>query len=139
MKDQKISSSVKGKNYERCARAYCRTKGFKILHHNLRVKKTEIDCLAWNPKSGCYEIIEVRGRANRKYPPSKFISPRKLERLRAFALQLACYKKVAVRITLLEVLGELPKAHLQWGLDWCPEKLGLELRAYEIDAGVELS
>ena len=123
-----------GRGYERCVRAYCRKKGFKILKQNLRTNKTEIDCLAWDSKFHCYWVIEVRGRSNELYQPSRYISPSKLRKLRNFAFHLASEKKISVRICLLEVIGKLPQEHIQWGLEWFPERLGLMLRDYEIDA-----
>ncbi len=127
-----LTSSEKGNLYERCARAYCRKKGFQILKQNLRVKNTEIDCLAWDSKRNIYIVIEVRGRCNRNYAPSKFLSPRKMLKLRQFAVSLAQQKKSSVRIFLLEVIGPLPHAYLRWGIEYFPEKLGLCIMDYEI-------
>jgi len=133
MKHSKENKSEKGKQYERCVRAFCRSKGFKILHQNLRTPKTEIDCLAWDPRLQQFIVIEVRGRSNLKYPPSKFISPQKLKKLRDFSFFLAWTKKRSVKLYLLEILGPLPKEHLRWGLEFFPELLGLQIKSYAID------
>jgi len=133
MENKKNNSTEKGRSYEKCVRAYCRRKKLTILKQNLRVKRTEIDCLAWDSNLNQYVIIEVRGRSNSKFPPSKFISPQKLKRLKDFAMSLVFREKKSVRLYLLEVIGVLPKAHLNWGLEIFPEKLGLQMQDYQID------
>jgi len=131
MKSQ-TTTKQKGDLYERCATAYCRKKGFKVLGKNLRMSRGEIDCLAWDENKNTLIIIEVRGRSNEKYLPSRFIAPQKIERLKTLAMSLVQQKRCSVRIYLLEVIGTLPEAHLQWGLSYFPEKLGLKIRDYEI-------
>ncbi len=123
-----------GRSYERCVKAFCRKKGLRIVQQNLRQKSTEIDCLAWDPQFRRYWVIEVRGRSNARYRPSHCIGPRKLKKLRDFAFRLSCEKKTSVKICLLEVIGKLPVVHAQWGLEWFPERLGLILKDYEIEA-----
>ncbi|MCX6103929.1 MAG: YraN family protein [Proteobacteria bacterium] len=132
IKKSQTTTKEKGDLYERCAVAYCRKKGFKILGKNLRINRGEIDCLAWDENKNTLIIIEVRGRSSEKYLPSRFISPQKVERLKTLAMSLVQQKRCSVRIYLLEVIGTLPEAHLQWGLSYFPEKLGLKIRDYEI-------
>lgn len=128
----RITTKKKGDLYERCAVAYCKKKGFKVLGKNLRINRGEIDCLAWDENKNTLIIIEVRGRSNEKYLPSRFISPQKVERLKTLAMSLVQQRGCSVRIYLLEVIGTLPHAHLQWGLSYFPEKLGMKIRDYEI-------
>jgi Holliday junction resolvase-like predicted endonuclease len=123
----------RGASYEKCAVAYCRRKKLKIISKNLRIRKGEIDCLAWNSKNQKLILIEVRGRINSKYRPSRFIAPQKIKKLKELAVRLAYRHRCSVRIVLLEVIGDLPKDHLLWGLEWFPERLGLVLRDYEIE------
>ena len=132
IKKSQTTTKEKGDLYERCAVAYCRKKGFKILGKNLRINRGEIDCLAWDENKNTLIIIEVRGRSSEKYLPSRFIAPQKIERLKTLAMSLVHQKRCSVRIYLLEVTGTLPQAHLQWGLSYFPEKLGLKIRDYEI-------
>jgi hypothetical protein len=127
------TTRTKGQAYEKCVRAFCRRKRFKILHQNLRLKEGEIDCLAWDASNGRLIIVEVRGRANANFAPARFISQKKLSRLKALALSLIQKNRCPVRIYLLEVKGALPKDHLIWGLEYFPERLGLSLKEYEID------
>jgi Holliday junction resolvase-like predicted endonuclease len=127
------NTQFKGLAYEKCARAFCRRKGFKILSQNLRLKGGEIDCLAWDDINKRLIVVEVRGRSNSKYPPARFISHKKIEKLKTLALSLVRQKRCAVRIYLLEVKGNLPKDHLIWGLEYFPERLGLTLKDYQID------
>jgi Holliday junction resolvase-like predicted endonuclease len=127
------STKNKGDQYEKCALAFCRRKGIQVVAQNLRFKEGEIDCLAWDPKQKSLIVIEVRGRTNARYLPSRFISPKKLNRLKSMALTLSREKKCSVRIYLLEVIGNVPREKLQWGLEFFPEALGLRLRDYEID------
>ncbi|MFM8316510.1 MAG: YraN family protein, partial [Deltaproteobacteria bacterium] len=118
-----ITTKSKGELYEKCALAYCRRRRWRVLERNLRLKGGEIDCLAWDSRCQRLVLIEVRGRIETRYSPSKFLSKKKIERLKRLATALARAQKCSIRIVLLEVIGELPKAHLQWGLELFPEKL----------------
>lgn len=127
------TTQAKGLAYEKCARAFCRRKGFKVVCQNLRLKEGEIDCLAWDSLNKRLIVVEVRGRSNSKYPPARFISPKKIEKLKTLALSLVRENRCAVRIYLLEVKGSLPKDHLIWGVEYFPERLGLTLKDYQIE------
>ena len=134
IKNDKFPYTTKSKGvlYEKCVRAYCRRRGFQILSRNLRLSGGEIDCLAWDQTKNTLIIIEVRGRKQQKYAPSKFLSRSKVERLKKMAMILVKQKKCSVRIYLLEVIGNLPAVYLQWGIEYFPEKLGLVLRDFEV-------
>ena len=128
-----ITKTSRGAIYEKCVVAYCRKKGLKIISRNLRIRRGEIDCLAWNSKNQKLILIEVRGRGNSNYRPSRFIAPKKIKKLKDLAMSLAYRHKCSVRIVLLEVIGAIPKDYLLWGLEWFPERLGLKLRDFEIE------
>jgi len=131
-KEETSTTQRRGALYEKCAMAYCRRKGLKIIAKNLRLSRGEVDCLAWDAKKNYLVILEVRGRASSKYRPSRFISKKKLEKLKSLGRLLVVQHRCSVRIFLLEVTGELPKRYLLWGLEYFPEKLGLTLRAFEV-------
>lgn len=127
------TKTAQGAIYEKCAISYCRKKGLKVLSRNLRIHRGEIDCLAWNPKTKKLILIEVRGRKSFNYRPSRFIAPQKIKKLKDLAMALANRYKCSVRIVLLEVIGDIPTDSLIWGMEWFPERLGLELRDFDIE------
>ncbi len=85
-----------GRLYEWASRWRYRLRGYRIVARNVRTKLGEIDFIV--EKNGLVTLVEVRGRANGRYP---MYGPRKIARLKRLALTL----RRPVRIELVEIVG----------------------------------
>jgi Holliday junction resolvase-like predicted endonuclease len=54
-------------------------------------------------------LVEVRGRTDATYRPVRFLTGRKIARLRRLALSLSAKHRMPVRIELVEIVGRKPK------------------------------
>lgn len=132
-----IGKAFRGRQYEQCAVAYCRRRGYRVLYRNLRLNGGELDVVAWDRRKNSLVVIEVRGGGKHTLSPSLTLSRAKRQRLERLAGILGSRMRSKVRVEFLEVRGALPSGGwkrwlAQWTLNFFPEWYGLSLKAYSV-------
>jgi putative endonuclease len=80
----KIGHQQLGKQAEKQAANYLQKKGFKVIVHNYRYKKAEIDLIA--QKGDCLLFVEVKARTSHKFGyPETFVSANQQDLIREAA------------------------------------------------------
>lgn len=101
------------------------------MKRNLFTHYGEIDILG--RKGNTLMVLEVRGRGSGKYPPHRFLSRQKLERLRRLASWAgACYRAHAVKLELVEVIGPRPRPEFERLAALAPGRFGLSVQVFPI-------
>lgn len=79
-------------------------KKWEVLGRNQSYKFTEVDILAYCPKSKVNWIVEVRGRRGNSHPPVLWLSPQKVKKLKLAANLLSEKNAIAYRILFVQTL-----------------------------------
>jgi putative endonuclease len=96
-----------GRRAEAAAARYLRRQGYDILQQNVELHRGEIDLLARH--EGFLVLVEVRSHKAGGLQPREALSRDKQRRLRRLAeqvLKLPAYRRLPIRIDLVEVLTD---------------------------------
>ena len=103
-----------GKEGERLALLHLQNKGYKILEHNYRYLKAEVDIMAL--KDGILAVVEVKTRSTRDFGlPQDFVSKKQIKRL-VMATDYYVIDKdlnVEVRFDIIAVVLDKNKVELE--------------------------
>lgn len=104
-----------------------------MLARNQHFKFTEVDILAFCPKTKADWIVEVRARHGNSHPPVFWLSSNKVKKLQAVAQLLAIKKGSTHRILFVQLLIQSMQT-----VSKCEGKTDYQVRAdlcdFEIDA-----
>ncbi len=96
-----------GKQAEKAAASYLQNKGFKLIAHNYRYKKAEIDLIV--QKDDCLVFVEVKARTRLHFGyPETFLAARQQELIREAAEQYLLKENwnQAIRFDVIAVLKQ---------------------------------
>jgi Holliday junction resolvase-like predicted endonuclease len=109
-------------------------KKWEVLGTNQSYKFTEVDILAYCPKTKVNWIVEVRGRRGNSHPPVLWLSPQKVKKLKLVSNLLSEKHAIAHRILFVQTLV----LSIQKGSDEMQKKyryqVKAELNEFEVDA-----